>query len=67
MNPEMRICWEAGFLDDELQELVNNRLRDGWFLVHTAVEWKESQQGGTREFLPMAVFIFDTGPTNDGS
>lgn len=59
----MRIASEYGQLTTELEDIVNRRLRDGWFLLGPpAVAWPDANVTGN---VPYAVFTFCDEPPYD--
>lgn len=50
----MLLEWEFGSMTDEMQSLVNRRLRDGWHLLGPPIVEIRENEGR----IPYAVFVF---------
>ena len=66
MEGKMKIAWEFGPMDHELEQAVNRRLANHWFIMAHEIVWPEDTPGTIRE-IPNAVFIFGDEPTGPDS
>lgn len=59
----MHITWEFGPMDHELEQAVNRRLMDGWYVASHHLDF--APVGSLTGAPPFAVFIFADEPPGD--